>query len=123
MTLQERMEIMEEMPFTNKMTRDEERLVRAKMQAKLDEYFSLATDATSICDYVVIMLGNKKFRSQIAAELEASLSFVPLPPPTLQPPSTFAKQHPLRQCHSAGASSPGAKCSPSPCCIHSSLST
>jgi hypothetical protein len=73
------------MPLTNKMTGEEEKMVKDKVQEKLEEYLSSVTD-TVLCDYVLVMLGNKKNKGQVTNDLE-----VPLPtrPPLAPPPSSL----------------------------------
>jgi hypothetical protein len=75
------------MPLTNKMTGEEEKMVKDKVQEKLEEYLSSVTD-TVLCDYVLVMLGNKKNKGQVTNDLE-----VPLPtrPPFEPPLPVFAQ--------------------------------
>ena len=75
------------MPLTNKMTGEEEKMVKDKVQEKLEEYLSSVTD-TVLCDYVLVMLGNKKNKGQVTNDLE-----VPLPtrPPFDPPLPVFAQ--------------------------------
>ena len=46
---------------------------RARAQAKLEHYLPAATDSV-LCDYVLVMVGNKKTSRQVAIDLEAFLS-------------------------------------------------
>ena len=45
--------------------------LRAYGQAKLEHYLPTATDSV-LCDYVIVMVGNKKTSSQVALDLEVS---------------------------------------------------
>jgi len=45
---------------------------RARAQAKLEHYLPAATDSV-LCDYVLVMVGNKKTSRQVALDLEAFL--------------------------------------------------
>ena len=44
---------------------------RAHGQAKLEQYLPTATDSV-LCDYVIVMVGNKKTSRQVALDLEVS---------------------------------------------------
>ena len=45
--------------------------LHAHGQAKLEQYLPTATDSV-LCDYVIVMVGNKKTSRQVALDLEVS---------------------------------------------------
>jgi hypothetical protein len=62
-------------PLTAKLTAAQEASVRAKVLAKLEHYLPAATD-TVLCDYVMVMVGNKKTSGQIMNELDVRIVFL-----------------------------------------------
>jgi hypothetical protein len=59
-------------PFQSKFTPVQEASVKTKVQQKLEEYLDATAD-TVLCDYVLVMIGNKKTAEQIQAELEVRM--------------------------------------------------
>ncbi len=54
---------------------DADNLARTDLQGKLELYLPTATDSV-LCDYVLVMVGNKKTRLQIANDLEVAALFL-----------------------------------------------